>query len=486
MKGVILMKKLRFLVLILTAVFLVFVQSPVFAEEEEKEANEPLKISIQDAVRLGLENSVDLKQVQNQIDLSDLTLERARYQSKKLKNADKELDEGSSTLQAAKNALNQGIAPVDITLPSGTVIPKGTNINTLPLDEDTKKTIKNAIQQELENGLSSLTAGKSLLDAALKEAGSEFSDQLDIQSLTSLDIDSTQDLMTTMAQVSNEVTAASYDIYKNQIALLIQKSYYDALKAQKMLEVKQKAIDRAKKQYEITVASYKNGMKAKDDMLLAELYYKQTLIEYQQALADLNNAMTELKKNMNVSQDTELILTDVLADKVEEQNLEEGIKNGLVNRLEMKKAFGQVVVYDLTFDSVKGIYPENTFQYREAALKKEKAWLEYEKTKSEVESSIRQSYETMQRTGEMLKLTQQMVDKAKQVLEIAQYKYNEGFGEDNSLLKSLNLDSLGGTILEVRAAQENLANVEEKVVEVMHGYNLARMNYFNNIGKFVY
>jgi len=276
------------------------------------------------------------------------------------------------------------------------------------------------------------------------------------------------------------------NIYKNQIALLIQKSYYDVLKARKMLEVKQKAVERAEKQYDLAADSYKIGMKAKDDMLLAELYYKKTQIEYQQAVADLNNAMTEFKKNINVPQDPEIELTDVLAEEVEDQDLEQGLQSGLTNRLEIKKTFGQLVVNDLSFDSTKKTYPENTFQYKEAALLKEKARLEYENTKVTVESSIRQSYETMKRAGEMLKLTQQMADEAQEVVDIANYKYTEGFGEDNSLLKQMNLESASGTIVEVLAAQENLADVEEKVVEIMYGYNLARMKYFNDIGKFVY
>lgn len=475
------MKKARFLVLIFTAIFLVSLQTPTLAAGEE-----PLKITIQEAVQIGLKNSVDLKLVQNQMDISDLTVERADDQSKDLRRADKGISQGKAELAAAMAAINQGILPEKITLPNGMVIEKGTKISDLPLDETTKQSIIDNIKQEISKGRSTLEEKESLLESALREAGSQFADKLNIESLGSLDTESTQDLIKTMAKVSNEVTKASYDIYKNQIALLIQNSYYEVLKAQKMLEVKHKAIDRAKKQYDLAVESYNTGMKAKDDMLLAELYYKQTQIEYQQALADLNNAMTELKKNMNVSLDTKLVLTDVLADEVEEQNLEEGIKSGLANRLEIKKAFGQVVVYDLTFDLVKKEYKKSSVEYREAELMKEKMRLEYDKTRTEVESSIRESFETMQRAGEMLKLTRQMVDKTKEVLDIAEYKYYEGFGEENSLLKELNLESAAGTILEVLAAEENLVSVEEKVVEVMYGYNLARMKYFNDIGKFVY
>jgi len=480
--------------LIAASVFLSF-GFPAYAQDSSV-----LKLTIEDAVKTGIENSITLQQVENQMDISDLTLDRAKYQSKKLKNADKKLSQGRSQLREAQSAVDnlQGLiddkaSSQDITLPNGLVIEAGKSLKDYNLDESTINVIKEGLKQQIdtidkqiEAGSASLSSGESMLDSALVEAGTEFSDQLDFESLKSLDIKSTEDLMTSMAEIGSDVTNASYDIYKNQIALLIQKSYYDVLKARKMLEVKQKAVERAQKQYDLASDSYKMGMKAKDDMLLAELYYKKTQIEYQQAVADLNNAMTEFKKNMNVPQDTEIELTDVLAEEVEEQDLEQGLQSGLANRLEIKKAFGQLVVNDLSFDSTKKTYPDNTFQYKEAALLKEKARLEYENTKVAVESSIRQSYETMNRAGEMLKLTRQMTDEAQEVVDIANYKYTEGFGEDNSLLKQLNLESASGTIVEVLAAQENLADVEEKVVEIMYGYNLARMKYFNDIGKFVY
>ncbi|HHW01828.1 MAG TPA: TolC family protein [Thermoanaerobacterales bacterium] len=488
----------------LSAAFIILTFFLSFGFIARAEESPVLKLTIEDAVKKGLENSIALKQVQNQMDLSDLALDRAKYQSKKLKDAEKQLSKGKSELQEAQSSVEnlEGLiegnaASQDVTLPNGLVIKAGQTLDDVKkiynLDENTINTLKTQFQAQIDMikpqikaGLDSLSYGESKLDSALMEAGTEFSDKLNFESLKSLDIKSTEDLMTTIAEISNEVTVASYNIYKNQIALLIQKSYYDVLKNKKMLEVKQRAVDRAKKQYDIAAESYATGMKAKDDMLLAELYYKKTQIEYQQALADLNNAVTEFKKNINVPQNTQIELTDVLAEEVKDEDLEQGLQSGLANRLEMKRAFGQLVVNSLSFDSIKKTYPEITFQYKEAALLKEKARLEYENTKVAVESSIRQSYETMKRTGEMLKLTQQMVDEAKEVVDIASYKYSEGFGEDNSLLKKLDLESASGTIVEVLAAQENLADVEEKVIEIMYGYNLARMNYYNSIGKFVY
>jgi len=289
-----------------------------------------------------------------------------------------------------------------------------------------------------------------------------------------------------MSNTSYEVTKASYDIYRNQIALLIQKNYYDVLKAQKMVEVKKKAMDRGEKQYQFSKNSYEVGMKAKDDMLLAKVYYKGTQIEYRKAHGELNNALYQLKTNMNIDLNTKLILEDVLGDKVEKQDISEGLKSAYKNRLEMKKAIGEVNIYDLNYESVSRKYPENTFQNREAKLLKEKARLNLDKTRLDVESSVRQSFETLESTGDMLEMTDEMIKDARESVEIAEYKYKEGFGIDTSLLKKLDLESAAGTIVEVLAAEENLSQIEEKMVQIMYGYNLAKMKYFNDIGKFVY
>ena len=45
---------------------------------------------------------------------------------------------------------------------------------------------------------------------------------------------------------------------------------------------------------------------------------------------------------------------------------------------------------------------------------------------------------------------------------------------------------MAGTMVEVLAAEENLANIEEKQIEAMNGYNLARLKYLNDIGELPY
>jgi hypothetical protein len=85
-----------------------------------------------------------------------------------------------------------------------------------------------------------------------------------------------------------------------------------------------------------------------------------------------------------------------------------------------------------------------------------------------------------------LPIIQEMQKKAAENLEIAQYKYEMGYPAENALMEKLNIESLSGTMAEVIAAQENLAEIEEKLVEMTGGYNIARVKYLNDIGELPY
>lgn len=475
------------------------------AEGSQQTISKALDLTIEEAVKKGIDNSIVLKQVQNQIDLSALSDERAQYNSKQLKKGNDAIEDGKDRVSSAQNLLNQGKAPSDVTftIPGTTLtvtIPKNEKIDSyltalgeqyhLPMSaealEQSVKTIKDGIQAQIDTNKNALDNGEVTLDMALEQAGMTLADKLNVDNTFAFSIDASRDLMTTMAGVQYNVTKSSYAIYRNQLALQLQKCCYDVLKAQKILEVKGKAMERGAKQYQFAKDSYEQGMKPKDDLLLANTYYKGTQIEYQKAIGELNNAWIELKKNINVPLDTQIQLKDTLSDQVEEQKLEEGILSGMQNRLEIKKSAGEVVVYSMNLKAVKEIYPSNTFQYREAELVSQKALINFEKAKSDVESSIYQSYETLKSTGNMLNTSKEMVQQAKESVEIAEYKYQEGFGLENSLLKKLDIEASAGTIIEVLAAEENLAQVEQKAVEILYGYNLAKMKYFNDIGKLIY
>ncbi|WP_312906398.1 TolC family protein [Tissierella praeacuta] len=443
-----------------------------------------LKLTMEEAVLMGIENSLALDQVEAEIKLADITKRSAHYSTRKLRRGDKNLRDAQKEINQAERLLNQGIVPGDISLGDGKTIKAGTKIDSLPAE--VQNSIKSGIKKSIDDSRDRLSDGSLKIINALQEAGGTISTALDFASLDALNVDSTSDVLNTMADISFEVTQASFDIYKNSIALLIQKNYYDVLQAKQMVEAKKKAMERGKKQYEFATASYNEGLKPKDDMLVASTYYKSTKIQYEKAKGDLENALVELKKNLNVGFDKELVLTDVLVEKPEKFNLEDGLINGMKQRLEIKKTLGEVVVYNTNFDETKKKYPSNTFQYQEAEALKEKSLINFNQAKLEVESSIRQSYNSVNTVASMLESTKEMIKEAEGNLEIAILKYKEGFGVQTNLLKNLNLEDSAGTIIEVLAAEEKLAEIEENVVKITYAYNLARMQYLNNTGNFIY
>lgn len=442
------------------------------------------KYTLEEAVMHGIENSSALDQVEVEIGLARVSKSRGRYSARKLRRGDRDLSKGSSELGEAKSAWEAGIIPQDVNLPDGTIIEAGTSIDSVP--DFAKDQIKKGVEQGFERAQEQLDSGDYAILSALDQAGATISSALDFASLDALSLDSSANLIELMPDVVFEVTQASFDIYKNNIALLIQKNYYDVLQAQEMLKVRKRAMDRGAKQYEFLKASYEEGMKAKDDLLMAELYYKSTKIAYEQTKGDLESAKVELMKNANIDMETDIELESVMKTASEKFNLNEGLEMGMKNRLEIKKSVGEVLINNTNFEETKKSYPSNTFQYQEAELLKEKAGVQFEQAKQEVESSIRKSYTLVENTANMLDETDGMINSAKENLEIAQMKYDEGYGVNTILLGNLNLQDSAGTIVEVLAAQEKLSEVEESIVKITYAYNLSRMQYKNNIGDFIY
>lgn len=339
---------------------------------------------------------------------------------------------------------------------------------------------------DYEEGLLSLVDGKIDYATAKSNISSSLAEKLDMSELTKLTAAQDKNLLLKLTEALATVTVASKGIYRNQIALQIQNSYYNVMKAQKLLDVKESTMKRAETQYQFAKDGYETGMKAKDGMLLAEIFLTGTKLEYQKARDDYENAMIELKKNMNIPLDKRITLEEASMNENMAMELDEGLEQGLSGRLEIIKAQQQIDIYDMNLSVVKSRYNSKSTQYKEALKLKNTMSLELKKARNDVESSIRQSYNTMKTMESMLETSKDMVTKAEECVEIARSKYMEGFGSESSLLDKLGLGASTGTILEVISAEENLTQVEEKYIEILYGYNLAKAKYLNDIAYLTY
>lgn len=492
-----------------------------------------LKLTAKSAVTYGLKNSTILDSLDNKIDVAiskdeyiDETVEALEDAEETLSDYNSELSSSSKAvkvaqydLDAAYTALAAGYAPSDIPLTdtSGNeivdatgeqiVIPSGTYISSflttylgLSDDEATAMTALitasvevtlDAMQDEIDESEVAIEEASETLSAswveygeALTELSEELVDELDLSFDVSYDTDSAVDLVVTMGDVSLDVTRYAKEIYRNQIAMLIRSNYYDALYARKELELKTRALERGEKQYELVKLSYENGMKAKDDFLLARMYYDGTVIEKTLAQATYDTAILELKESMCMDQEQEVYLVDIFAPNVSHEDLEVGLKSGMTKRVEIQKDLGNLMIYELNAEAVNYLYryQEDSYEVEEANLALETAEIQLESDKITVESEIRQSYDLMVATGEMVEQSYRLISDAEQVVAIAQLKYEQGFGSSNALLADLNLESSSGTIVELIAAQEKLAEVESLVANINYKYTMAKVKYYNDAG----
>lgn len=518
------------------------VQEVQVSQEDEIQATsndinkEKKVLTLNEAIEKGLQDSLLLQQVKNQEKLAHLVASNASTIKDTLVDSENALEDASyliddgrdqvysseAQLRSAQARLDNGCAPTAIPVNKpefslNTTIPEGAEIYSflvsyyeglgLPTataqgyaSQITPAVIKsaqnvlnqnldalNGSKKKLEASTQEYLSSKSKYDAALQFAMANVANKLSTSTISSLKTKPLGDLVVKMALAQDEVTSYSQNIFKNKAALLIENSYFEALKQQKLLEVKDKAVERGAVQYEMAKAAYEVGAKSKDDLIIAKTYYDSTLMSRELQLKDYNAALIELKKNINMKLDEYLVLQEVEPNIHEEFELAKGIESGLKARLEIRMATTQQKLYEDLLDAVsKSEYSSSDAQYKEVKLLQDKAQIELNSAKLQVESDIRTSYSTMVSMEKIVEKANELVASAKETVELAKVKYEVGYGYDNALLKQLNLEDLSGTLTEVIAAEENLTNIQEKQIEAINGYNLAKLKYLNDVGILPY
>lgn len=494
---------------------------------QENEYEKALKLTVAEAVAYGLEHNLTLEIVNNKVRLAELSREGMKEKRDALESAERSYDanialinskyaeiaELQEDLDAAYLACENGIAPASLSLRNP--IPPNEVINIVAGDHieavlsaagipepyltPTVAAVKEGIEDELDlkqadldSKTMTLSSSSEMLsmfyDKVLDDVTLELESMIDFHATVDLDVEELGELLVKMGSVNLNVTKYAEEIYRNQIAMLIMKNYYDTLYAEKMVEVKEVAMERGRIQYDMVKLSYNNGMKAKDDYLLAKMYYEGTVIDHRLAEATYANAMYELKESLNCGMDCDLTLEDDLEFTVREASLEDALESGLRNRMEIQQIIGTVTICQLNREIIKDQFSnyEKHYEYEEADTLYQNALDNLAMIQNQVSSEIHQSYELVEATGDMFGTTVYLVEEAEEVLEIAKLKYEQGFGVENALLSGLGLESSSGTMVELIAAEENLAEIQAKVAQVRYKHTVARVKFLNDAGILIY
>jgi len=403
-------------------------------------------LSLEEAVQLTLANNVDLQLLEKQVDARQLDLDRADYFSNKIIKADQAIHEGWQEFRASQGQL----ATIKAGIAAGAIVP-GSPYYLSP---------------------EQVAAAEDRLQAAAEELRGNAIYEID--NLANAQV---AELYQIKAGLGLSVTQLGCRIARQKYALLTEDRYFQVLKEQRLVAVKKAAAARAAAQARLAADTYQAGFRAKDDMLLAQA--QASLMQADLILAEnqLGQTLLDLKKVMYLPLDREIKLQDDFPHDQLQPDLDRDLSQARQERLEIKKAEMELTVAQVNMELAKRYLTPNVFDYRQIALDLANAQLGLAQQHQLVEGDVRASYNNVMATAAMLKQVTASVAEARQAVEIAAYRYQEGYGIPTAVLKSMSMEDAAGTIFEVLAAEEKLSEVEEKVVEITAAYHLARGKY---------
>lgn len=398
-------------------------------------------LTLQEAIKMAEQNNPDILTVSQDVYMRKQDVEKAHYYAEKLRDVKKDADLGEEMLKM----INQQLA----------MIPD-------PDDPVYKPTYDYLIQQ------------KEIIENKLEEAAPYTNGTYENGKIL--------ELYEAQAKMGLNITTIGQKVAVQKISLLVSKEYFDAVKYQKLADMKKTAMDRAQAQEKAAKASYDAGFRAKDDYLLAKAQSELMRADYESAQMNVNNALIELKATIGMDQDTAVRLSPWNETKMMPDQ-SKGLEQGLKKRLEIQKAQGELDIANLNLKIAKEYLGPGAVDYEQARISTVKAQIELQRQKYNVEKDIRQAYQSLLTTNKMSEGVKDTVASARESASIAEYRYREGFSIPSPIMKALNAEDLAGTTVEVLAAQEKLMDVEEKVIEIEYNNNLAKVNYLVCIGE---
>lgn len=251
--------------------------------------------------------------------------------------------------------------------------------------------------------------------------------------------------------------AAEYT--KKGLMLSVEKAYYDVLKAQAEVNLKEAALERAKEQLRLAEASVAVGMAAKSDVMAAQVGVTSAEVQLATAKNNLEAAMMALAKVLGRDLSERYVLTTEFDfAPVEEMDLGAYIAELLEKDVNVVGAREGLAVAELQFEQVKKMYTPNVFAYQQAQHDLIEAQLKYEQAKTDLIQSVRQAYLNLKTAEQAYRLLEENVKYAEETARLAALRYEAGVA----------------TRLEMEKAFDALNEAEAQRLSMLYNYNLAK------------
>ncbi len=242
--------------------------------------------------------------------------------------------------------------------------------------------------------------------------------------------------------------------------------YYNVLLAEQSILINKVNLNKAEEQLRVVNLKFNNGSATKAEVLSAEMAVQKTKTDLDSALDDYNIAKLDLLNKLELTFDTEIVLTDteliyVPSAKI---NLDQSIEKAKVERPEIMTAENNLKLQEIETHAYTAYYTSNLRQHKSAKEKLKDAEINVDQSYKNVELDVRKSYLNL------IKAERTLINMEK-TLELA----NEA-----SRINKLLYDSGMATTLDVLEANTGLAQAEIGHYQLLVAYNINKLIFDNS------
>lgn len=269
----------------------------------------------------------------------------------------------------------------------------------------------------------------------------------------------------TAAEIGYNMQVRLAELQENGIKMEAEKAYYDLQQALDDLKLKQEALDRAARQFELAEASLKAGFIAPADRQGARLAANQAQMAYNSARRQAELKRIELNQIVGLPLDQELNLTTTVKFEPSAIDLTAELEEAYANDLQYVGALQQEFLTNLAFEEAKSFYTPNVTAYKKARWDYEEAVANREKAKNQLEINVRTAYNNLMEIEANYSLLQETVELYQEQVRVAELKFKTGMITQTQL----------------RQVTAELENYQTQLNTVTHLHNLLLAQFRYNI-----
>lgn len=269
-----------------------------------------------------------------------------------------------------------------------------------------------------------------------------------------------------LAEAKQAYENALYEanLQKVRAALTVESAYYAVLKAQYTVELRTNALDRALQQ--VDIAQRRHALGQITDVQLREA--EQHLLEAQFALMQAENDLRLVRLQFGQLiglPDTEWVLTEDVPFEEEEIDLDAAVATARERRFEVIRAKQEVADAEQAVRLADNSYTPR-IELERAKIRLAQAELALQQTLNQVMGEVWEAVMRLNEAALRANLAQSRLDLAHANLALAELRYQNGLN----------------TLLDVLAAEAELAEAEVESVAAVYDYNVAKAQYLSAIG----